>query len=174
MFCFGSSSNGKYEIEDATNYETYKAQSQIGVTKAGTESGFSVETDMHFKGGNVIEDGRDREAFAATPISVGGQMAINGVIGGAQSAINGGSVKDVAVGVGTGVLVGKLGGQGYKPTLHFWKALYTKDAVSAVKGGMAWGMGVSTVSNFVNFGIGKVKGCFVNENKENLNAIPAR
>ena len=41
-----------------------KAQSQIGVTKAGTENGFSVETDMHFKGGNVIKDGSDREAFA--------------------------------------------------------------------------------------------------------------
>ncbi|OOM07379.1 hypothetical protein [Clostridium saccharobutylicum] len=34
-----------------------KAQSQIGVTKTGTESGFSVETDMHIKGNNVIKDG---------------------------------------------------------------------------------------------------------------------
>ncbi|WP_297429666.1 hypothetical protein [Clostridium sp.] len=41
-----------------------KAQSQIGVTKTGIESGFSVETDMHFKGSNVIKDGSDREAFA--------------------------------------------------------------------------------------------------------------
>ena len=38
---------------------------------------------------------------------------------------------------------------------------------------MAWGVGVSTVSNFVNSGIEKVKGCFVNESQENLNAIPA-
>ncbi|WP_297430665.1 DNA/RNA non-specific endonuclease, partial [Clostridium sp.] len=41
-----------------------KAQSQIGVIKTGTESGFSVETDMHFKGSNVIKDGSDRETYA--------------------------------------------------------------------------------------------------------------
>ncbi len=41
-----------------------KAQSQILVAKAGTQSGFSVETDMHIKGSNVIKDGSDREAFA--------------------------------------------------------------------------------------------------------------
>ncbi|OOM07381.1 phage late control D family protein [Clostridium saccharobutylicum] len=41
-----------------------KAQSQIGVTKTGTESGFSVETDMHIKGNNVIKDGSDRETYA--------------------------------------------------------------------------------------------------------------
>jgi hypothetical protein len=41
-----------------------KAQSQIGVTKAGAENGFSVETDMHFIGGSVIKEGSDREAFS--------------------------------------------------------------------------------------------------------------
>ncbi|WP_207652032.1 HNH endonuclease, partial [Clostridium beijerinckii] len=41
-----------------------KAQSQIGVVKSGTENGLSVETDMHFKGSNVIKDGSDRETYA--------------------------------------------------------------------------------------------------------------
>ena len=41
-----------------------KAQSQIGVVKSGTENGLSIETDMHFKGSNVIKDGSDRETYA--------------------------------------------------------------------------------------------------------------
>jgi hypothetical protein len=40
-----------------------KAQSQIGITKAKSEIGFSVETDMHFKGSNVIKDGSCRETY---------------------------------------------------------------------------------------------------------------
>ncbi|MBX4259989.1 hypothetical protein KTC96_08505 [Clostridium estertheticum] len=42
-----------------------KAQSQILVAKAGTKSGFSMETDLHFLSNNVIKNGSDREAFAA-------------------------------------------------------------------------------------------------------------
>ncbi|WP_309245268.1 hypothetical protein [Clostridium estertheticum] len=41
------------------------AQSQILVAKAGTKSGFSMETDLHFLSNNVIKNGSDREAFAA-------------------------------------------------------------------------------------------------------------
>ncbi|MBW9154801.1 hypothetical protein [Clostridium estertheticum] len=42
-----------------------KAQSQILVSKAGTKSGFSMETDLYFLSNNVIKNGSDREAFAA-------------------------------------------------------------------------------------------------------------
>ncbi|MCB2309217.1 hypothetical protein LGL08_21860 [Clostridium estertheticum] len=42
-----------------------KAQSQILVAKTGTESGFSMETDLHFLSNNVIKNGSDMEAFAA-------------------------------------------------------------------------------------------------------------
>ncbi|MGL5084146.1 MAG: late control protein D, partial [Clostridium sp.] len=42
-----------------------KAQSQILMVKTGTESGFSMETDMHFLSNNVINNGSDREAYAA-------------------------------------------------------------------------------------------------------------
>ncbi|MCB2343365.1 polymorphic toxin type 15 domain-containing protein [Clostridium estertheticum] len=42
-----------------------KAQSQILVAKAGTKSGFSMETDLHFLSNNVMKNGSDREAFAA-------------------------------------------------------------------------------------------------------------
>ena len=37
------------------------AQSQILVSKTGTQSSLSVETDMHFKSGNVINDGSCRD-----------------------------------------------------------------------------------------------------------------
>ena len=40
------------------------AQSQILVAKTGTQSGFSMETDMHFLSNNVIKNGSDREAYA--------------------------------------------------------------------------------------------------------------
>ncbi|MBU3174542.1 hypothetical protein [Clostridium estertheticum] len=41
-----------------------KAPSQILVAKAGTKSGFSMETDLHFLTNNVTKNGSDREAFA--------------------------------------------------------------------------------------------------------------
>ena len=40
-----------------------KAQSQILVAKAGTQSGLSMETDIHFLSNNVIKNGSDREAY---------------------------------------------------------------------------------------------------------------
>ena len=61
-----------------------------------------------------------------TPTGVNGQMAINSAIGVAQAALNGGSVKVVAVGVGTGALAGKLGGKAYKATLHFLESTLYK------------------------------------------------
>lgn len=52
-------------------------------------------------------------AVAATPLGVGGQMFVNGVIGGTQSALTGGDVVDIVEGFVIGVLCGKLGGSGY-------------------------------------------------------------
>lgn len=52
-------------------------------------------------------------AVAATPLGVGGQMAVNGVIGGVQSALTGGSAVDVAEGFAIGMFCGWLGGNGF-------------------------------------------------------------
>jgi|GEM_PF-665878 len=42
-----------------------QATSQLLINKTGTQSGISMETDIHFLSNEVIENGRDREAFAA-------------------------------------------------------------------------------------------------------------
>ena len=41
------------------------AKSQILLAKTNTKSGVSIETDFQFLSNNVIQDGRDKEAFAA-------------------------------------------------------------------------------------------------------------
>ncbi|WP_353846077.1 late control protein D [Clostridium sp. ZBS15] len=96
-------------------------------------------------------------AFAATPIGVEGQIAINGAIGGTQAALNGGDAKDIAKGIGIGMLTGKLGGDGYKPTLHFWNRLYTTDGIKAVKGGVIWGAKISGIDTVISMGSKFVK-----------------
>lgn len=52
-------------------------------------------------------------AVAATPLGVGGQMAVNGVLGGVQSALTGGGKEDILEGVATGAFCGLLGGTGF-------------------------------------------------------------
>ena len=69
-------------------------------------------------------------------------------------------------GIGIGMIAGKLGGNGYKPTLHFWDRLYVTDGLNAVKGGVIWGAAVSGsdtlldkvgVYDFVNKSIEKIE-----------------
>lgn len=52
-------------------------------------------------------------AVAATPLGVGGQMAVNGVLGGVQSALTGGGKEDILEGIAIGVFCGWLGGAGF-------------------------------------------------------------
>lgn len=105
-------------------------------------------------------------AFAATPIKVGGQIAINGAIGGTQAALNGGDTGDIMKGIGIGMIAGKLGGDGYKPTLHFWDRLYVTDGLNAVKGGVIWGARVSGIDTAIGVVTDKIKEKY-NEIKQN-------
>lgn len=52
-------------------------------------------------------------AVAATPLGVGGQMAVNGVLGGVQSALTGGGKEDILEGIAIGIICGKMGGEGF-------------------------------------------------------------
>ncbi len=52
-------------------------------------------------------------AVAATPLGVGGQMAVNGVLGGVQSALTGGGKGDILEGIATGILCGWFGEIGF-------------------------------------------------------------
>lgn len=61
----------------------------------------------------------------------------------------------------------------YQPTLHFWKALYTKEDLQTVRGGMIWGVGVSGATTITNNVIEKAKDIFSTKNKENSNIVPA-
>ncbi|WP_181039419.1 hypothetical protein, partial [Clostridium butyricum] len=105
-------------------------------------------------------------AFAATPIKVGGQIAINGAIGGTQAALNGGDTGDIMKGIGIGMIAGKLGKDGYKPTLHFWDRLYVTDGLNAVKKGVMFGAGISFFDTVIGVGTDKIKEKY-NEIKQN-------
>ena len=118
-------------------------------------------------------------AFAATPIKVGGQIAINGVIGGTQAALNGGDTGDIIKGIGIGMIAGKLGGDGYKPTLHFWDRLYVTDGLNAVKKGVMYGSIASMtdtglnelgVYNFLDKSIERIKTKY-NEIQNNMEGV---
>ncbi len=52
-------------------------------------------------------------AVAATPLGVGGQMAVNGVLGGVQSALTGGGKEDIMEGIAIGIICGRMGGAGF-------------------------------------------------------------
>lgn len=83
-----------------------------GVVNAGTQYITTGEVDWS----QVViaaSCGAVSGAVAATPLGVGGQMAVNGVIGGVQSALTGGSAVDVAEGFAIGVFCGWLGGNGF-------------------------------------------------------------
>jgi len=121
-------------------------------------------------------------AIALAPVTVTAAICVCAAVGAAASFTadvvtqveqNGGGAKDIALGIGTGLLVGKLGGAGYQPTLHFWKALYTKEALQTVRGGMIWGVGVSGATTITNNVIEKAKDIFSTKNKENSNIVPA-
>lgn len=147
-----------------TQYAQYKADGSKG------DFGSTYRLDQTIINASY---GAISAAFAAVDIPVSGQRAINGAIGGVQAALNGGNAKDIALGIGEGVIIGHKGGDGYKPTLRFSDNLHVKDGLQAVKKGILWGVGVSGINTAAGDVIEKAKECFSNGSKENSGTVPA-
>lgn len=89
-------------ISSVTNYALQKAE--ISITGEGSIDWYQVAIAGF---GGAISG-----AVAASPLGAGGQIAVNGIIGGLQSFSTGGSMADITVNTIAGLTSGYLGGKG--------------------------------------------------------------
>lgn len=89
-------------ISSITNYTLQQAE--ISITGEGTVDWYQVAIAGF---GGAISG-----AVAASPLGAGGQIAVNGLIGGLQSFSTGGSMADITVNTFAGLISGYLGGKG--------------------------------------------------------------
>ena len=102
-------------------------------------------------------------AVAATPLGVGGQVVVNGALGGIQSALTGGGKADVLEGIATGAFCGWLGGAGFVngwpkagyinrnvvwSLFHPFKTL-TREGINAIKSGVIKSGAFNTIYGYV-------------------------
>lgn len=101
-------------------------------------------------------------AFAAIPLARGTEAAVNGVIGGVQSAETGGSFTDIALATGLSAVAGWAGGEGFKPGLYFSAERYKAAARAAGSAGFKAGSVASWVGTVIN----KIRSSFSGDKEE--------
>jgi hypothetical protein len=108
---------------------------------------------------------------------------INAVIGGAQTALNGGSGKDILVGAIECGIAGFIGGPGYVrgngpfylDSAKVVERLCAKDAIIGARRGMISGGLASPVASGIQYLYGKAKDMFSsNKSKKENGIVPAR